>query len=659
MSEQKAPEVTPRKPYEPVSERLFLAILAASTVAVFVVRLKDPDLTWFSTDMSRDLARAFEWLDGSPSSLLGPEIGHGPRMPGPSYYLLLALAWMLTRSVPGILFLIHLFIICILLWFVKTVVRPLGRTPTLVFWLTFSLLPTQVLVSRMLWSPSLVVSLNLLCLIFFTKYDQSQDWRWLAALGLLPILAFQIHLTAVLGPLVCFLALCWKARIWRPILGLFALICVYLGVAWNSASHYLGMLEVIRRDYTPLAGLSEAYRWTNFRDSLNSHLFVTSEPLKWEELYTLTFRLGAEALEGSTLVWMDRLLLLQTPVTALVLASVLLVAASALRSRHALLEPAILAWAVLAILALASYRFGRGIIPYRYGFSFYPLQFLIVAVAIGQLNRSLRSKGLLRLANSCALLLATLVFIANAFFLWQSYRVCERTGLISEAGAVQELNLRSKLGLIRTAGKAKADTFLSSLHGPLANRLRRVEFYHWNQRQWTAGLYQSLERSGTLSQSEPSQNFYIQRAPTRSAAPIQRLSLSLRDLPSEVTFTYLDADGSSLKTVAPTPSQTLLPCLEAPSSATALLVRFSMSESQSRPVALCFDDHPFNRALSIIGDSVKVDGKILEYRTWNPSRLNQRMVLLDYSSALECEVLFQLHLHNTYSRLDIFRLPDS
>lgn len=643
----------PSEPYESCPENLFRALLWLSVAVAFFVRLQQPELTWFSTDMSRDLARSFEWLDGSPTSYLGPEIGHGPRMPGPAYYWFLALAWLCTHSIPGMLTLIHFGILCLSIWFLFTVVRPLGRTPTLLFWLTFALLPTQVLCSRMLWSPSLVVSLNLVCLICFKKFLDTRHQKWLVLLGLLAVLAVQIHLTALAGPLVCLVCASLMLRRWTPLLGLLLTLLAYLGAVWGS-QHILRMGEVVRRDYGLLPVLGEeSYRWANFSHSLSPHLFITEEPLRWDELYTVTFRLGPKVLAPATFAWVQRVPLIKFPLAVVVLGGCLFLLWRALRRRSTPLEQALLFWTTVAVGALASYKFGRGTVPYRYGFSFYPLQFLVPALALSLLNRSPDFRRWARPVNLSALLIALLVFAGNAFFLLQTYRVSELTGRASETAVLDELHLGAKLRLVKSAGPAQAESYLATLHGPVANRVRRAEFYHWTQRRWSGGLYQSLERTGALSQ-DASQHTYLNLEQGRP----QLVPLAAQDLPTDVSFEYRDENATVIATLLPN-SQNLLPCLRAPDEARTIRVSFTLPGSDQGPIAICFDDHPLNRALAVIENSLRVNGRPFKYSTVAPGRLNQRVLVLEHPQALECELEFQLVQHGTYSRLDIFRLPES
>ncbi len=634
------------EPYEVCPEKLSYALFGLSLAVVLWVRLSNPDLTWFSTDMSRDLARSFEWLGGNPSSYLGPEIGHGPRMPGPLYYWFLALVWKVTHWVPTMLVLIHTGIILSLLWFLKVVVRPLGRTPTLVFWLTFALLPIHVLNSRMLWSPSLVVPLNLLTLIFAARYLASQHRGWLSALAVLGWLSLQIHLTAFVGPTVCLAYLCWKERRPFPFLGYLGFLTLYLTLVWGGAQGFARMGDVVQRDYGFLPGLTPGghYSWSNLFHSLSSHLFIVAEPLRWDELYTVTFQLGPDLLGPGTFVWIERFLVLRWVVVLLVLVALLVCLGRALKGRAAPLEQAVLLWFGLALVGVVSYKFGQGTVPYRYGFSFYPFQFLVLALALAHLNRSARWRSLAPAINLAALGLALTLFAGNAFFLLQSYRVSEISGSVSETGVLEEPTLRRKLRLIASAGPARAETFLGPLHGPLANRVRRAEFYHWTQARWTGGLYQSLEKTGSLPQGSGQQHWFV-----GAKGPV---SLSKRDLPSEVSFQYLDEQGHDLGTVRPD-SSLLLPCLQAPEQAKTVRVSFQLEESAGRKAAICFDDHPYNRALSLA--QVRANGEPAEFQSRDPRRLNQRVVLLDHPGPLQCQLEFQLFQFGTYSRLDIFR----
>ena len=69
-----------------------------------VLSLYSLDLSWFNTHMSRDLSRTFAWLQLQPSSWLGPEMGWDfKRLPGPFYYILLGIFWLLSPSLEGLI----------------------------------------------------------------------------------------------------------------------------------------------------------------------------------------------------------------------------------------------------------------------------------------------------------------------------------------------------------------------------------------------------------------------------------------------------------------------------------------------------------------------------------------------------------------------------
>ena len=178
------------------------------------VNLEDPGMNWFNHHMSRDLARALDWLAGSPT-FYGPEIASdiGQGLPGPSYYLYLAAFWLPTRSVAGMLALKHLSTLVIMGWAWLEFRRTLGRAPALIVLLLLGAAPFFVMIGRGAWNPSLIVPCNLLMIVLTCRYCADNTRRWvLYAIFLVAAVGVQGHYSVLMGFLACLAVIALNAR---------------------------------------------------------------------------------------------------------------------------------------------------------------------------------------------------------------------------------------------------------------------------------------------------------------------------------------------------------------------------------------------------------------------------------------------------------------
>lgn len=631
-------------------ELVFWIVFWGSALVAFYVRLVDPDLTWFNTHMSRDLARAFEWLDLRPYSMLGPEMNHGHRLPGPAFYFILAGCWTLVKSVTGVLTLLHLLTIILAVVFTLRVVRPLGRTPALVFWLLFSLMPTQVLLSRTLWNPSLVVAVNLGYLLCLDQYHRHRGWGALVCFYLVGLVGIQVHLSTLLGLVAGTLWLRLQQGRWLPLslLGL-GMVLTYWGAIWGMTDGYAAYFKALEKQYVFLgwgAWETTEFHWDVFLRSIYYHVFISLRPLGDYELYSLVPQFGPELLPRYA--WLQAFASLGYAFVVVLLGSLVYLSARLIKRKGLPLEQLLAIWLVVGMVVLYCYRIKDGIFPYRYGMTFYPVQFLLPVLAL----RAVRSFKI----RALAVLFALVVFAGNAFFLGQCYRLMELTARASQSPDISfEMALRYKLQVLKKVDLTGApQEFFSTLHGGAANRLRTFEFDNWDQQRWTGGLSQSLLRSGVTVSPDPAH--YLVTFPAAGQSGLQYLALTPAHLPPGASLIYYDREDRTLGWGYFAPDEVLLPVLSAPPETRALEVRFQLPACSATRVEAWYDGHLHHRVLEL--EQVWLNEAEVPIENHPGGWLDQHFTTFQASpEEVSCRMRFRVYRTGSYSRLDIFRRP--
>lgn len=649
-----------------ISRRAFLVVFLTSLAVALFTALQQPGLTWFNIHQGRDLGRAFEWLDGSPTSLLGPELNHGHRLPGPSFYLVLAACWQLAGSITGTLTLLHLLTMTVL-FTLRVVGTRLDRLSTLVFWLIFVLQPSHVLLSRTMWNPSLVLPVNLGYLLALHWYETRRDWRALAIFYLLGGIGIQFHLSLLLG-LVAGTVWIWTLDRKLPRACLIGASCVALFwlAIWGATAGYEAYLKALRIEYAVPGGIDrpqKAFSLVNFLTSLRYHQFFYLNVLWDYEQYSVLLHYG-KAYDPGAYQILEGFSALGHGFSLLVLVACLQLAYLTLRGRAEPLERLLVIWLFLGVAVLSFYRVKGGLFPYRYGMMFYPLFALAPAMSLNRLLAGLSAPGLRRATGYGALAFATLAFSGNAYVLKQVSRIAAASGRVSHSGDVDsEMALKYKLDVLRQVDLSDSpEAFMHTMHGGVANRIRNFEFEDWIQRHWMGGLGQALRRSEGPLQPEPGHQALRFREPQQwsqspdpESFPLERTFLATSDLPEDIVVTYLDAAGTELARRTFARGEAILATREAPRRCKNLLVTFRVQEGDSPWLAIWFDNKLPNGTMRLT--SASVNGRSLPTAAAREGIwLDQALVRLEVGQqAASCELRFRVFVLGTYSRLDIFR----
>jgi hypothetical protein len=432
--------------------------------------------------MARDLGRALDWLEGHDVTLLRPELNVGGRLLGPVFYWIVALVWLVARSVPRTLQVLHAGTIVLLLALFIALVKDRGWYAAMLFLLTAGLMPSDVMLDRTLWNPSLIEAVNVGCVLCTRDYARVRNERALYALCALGWVGLQIHMSTLVGLVACG----WVAwgyagcRDRRRILLLAITLLAYAGVVTVATGNAGQLASGIHEQFAsrPLLGSRLTYL-----ASWRYHLFLQQQPIRNDyNVFPLLFAYGHMLYPRlfAGIGWFAALAPGFIVMFLAALAAVLVRAA--LPRRHAgsrdVYERLLAPWAACALVPLFFYTVKDGSIPYRYGASVYPVHMLVVPIGVGLLSE-LRWLGRLRLvAASIVLGFAAMIFVGNGAALLAFYRVMERTGrAYQSAGDNLEFALRYKQAAIG-AGRAlepAADPF-SYLHGAIIKKIRLEEY---------------------------------------------------------------------------------------------------------------------------------------------------------------------------------------
>lgn len=641
------------------------AFFLATLVFTLYVRLNSPGLTPFFSDHSREFVRMFEWLDGKPSSWLGQEImmDQVGRTPGPANYLIMAGLWSVLKSVTGMISVLHAFTIITIVGFSWFVVRPLGRAPFWFFWLTFSLMPTQVLISRTIWTSASTIPVNLTMLILLWGYQRYRTRRWLLGFYLFGAMAIQVYLLALLPFIAGTLWIRLISPSWpRICLWASSLTLVWLSV-WNFC-HGNVLNALFSRTHAPMG---PGFSWSRVWDSAGHHFWLQSGPSPTLNYCTVPMQLGhlvdpqARDLISAFTGLGPLSLLLSLLSIAWILGNFFHPRLKKLPDLRPL-ESLLLIWLALGLSGLANYLWLAGAFPIRYGQALHPFQFLAVCLALNRLARSNLSRFIKTGLTWFCLSLALVAFAGNAYFLLFNFRVCSTLGRVSLATTpVPELPLSHKLELLKKSDPSlPPEKAMATLHGPVAHRLRFFEFENWDNSVWMGGLSQTLQRSLPYRESAPT-HYFVALPSTGSEPPRpvpEQIPLKPEWLPMAAELYYFDSEGELLQSRSIPDLEPILPLLDAPHEAVTVRVEFQIAASpDAGDLLIGYDDSPMNRALSLL--EVKLQGANVSMReTGPPFWLDQRVALvMPPDTDFRCQLTFEIHSRRKYSRVDIFRLP--
>lgn len=190
-------------------------------IASFLICILNLNLVSFDHTMSRDLMRAFDWLDLQSPSWSGPEMmsSTSSRLLGPFYYWLMAGFWAITGSVEALLFAKILFSF----FGFYLLLREFKKNHSTLFctlWaFTFLSAPLFMISLRQLENASWISAFGGFLFLAVLKNKNEHRPQWIALGGLLVLTGLQTHLS-MLAPALGFLAVLTQNRIhkidWSP-----------------------------------------------------------------------------------------------------------------------------------------------------------------------------------------------------------------------------------------------------------------------------------------------------------------------------------------------------------------------------------------------------------------------------------------------------------
>lgn len=621
--------------------------------------LQSPDLCWFNTHMARDVRRALDWAGGTPHSWGGPELNYGGgQLPGPALALYTAFWWDLCQSLPALISAMHAVTVVLSLALAAALRRDLGRGPAWFFLLVFLLMPVHVSLSRTLWNPSQILTVDLAMLLCARAWllHPGQDRYGLGFFGAAWV-AVQVHLSTLVPFLAMCLALARQPQLRSRLLLGASLLVGYL-LAFQALSSSGGDFR---------QSLSVQYSWPEFTPaSLARFLrrwyfdcFLDPRPLNDYELFPLLFRVGRA-------VCPERFARLQPFLTlgpALVLGALLLVARG-LRQKASESPLVQFYWHYCGLTLLLGwtplffYTAKGGVIPYRYGMMLYPVQFLLPALALGRLPGWQR----------VALPLAALVYLGDGTYLLASYRVMEATGRASHVQQdTYELTLRAKLQIVAfgLAHSPSANPY-EVLHGPLVNKIR-LKDGDWDQQTHYDVLPVALPHP---TPPPPAQHYWVRGFDlarlqanaqlSQPRFPFDLIPLAPQDLPSQVELRYFNEDDQLFLTVPWQDGGSILPLARPlPQPPFALELRAQLLPSPRRVLRICYDSSPRGSILDL--QEVRLEGQSLTFRADCPGWLAQSstaIVLPPTQQPLSLWARFGVgRPKRCDTRLDLFRTP--
>ena len=457
------------------------------------VNLEDPGMNWFNHHMSRDLARALDWLAGKPT-FYGPEIASdiGQGLPGPSYYFYLAAFWLPSGSLPAMLALKHLSTLVIMAWAWLEFRRTLGRAAALIVLLLLGVAPFFVMIGRGAWNPSLIVPCNLLMIVLTYRYCEDNTRRWaLYALFLVAAVGVQGHYSVLMGFLACLAVIALNARPRsRLVLPTLLFAAYHVVVTWLGRSG--GPTPVsFAEDITQRGFSFDTLLALLLRIDQHLHLSAVAEGGYFT--FTFLFRVG-EALDQLTTSWIYAFTSYHWIYSGMFAISLgaLLAALVANRGRFRqlhLFEQLALIWFAIVCVYLGAYTQKDAAIPYRYVLTLYPIQFLIIALGYRRIRAWLESTSLAHspmlssrlgaLLGAVVIALAFASFAGNAFFMDWAYRLMRHSGRTYYGSSESyEIPLAYKMDLLALGKELSADDYdiFHFLHGSVAARVRLYEY---------------------------------------------------------------------------------------------------------------------------------------------------------------------------------------
>lgn len=551
---------------------LFLIILV---FAYFL--LQSPTVIWFNEHMTRDVARAYEWLELRPSSWWGAEMGweSNKRLPGPFFTWLLAFGGLFTGSVTGMVVIKSILSLASLLYLTWVIYRRFSLYPTLVFAAFFLSSPLVITVMRNLWNPSFLIPI--LALHYALMLSQPQgSWRTFVpwANGVLIALSVQVHFSALFPLLISCSIFYLFEKNWKALLISVVPVTALLAL-WSFSSSEQGFVAQTQGQYVMRW---DHQWWTTRLQEARYHFFPSHEKIHNYDLFSFLSHISRHFLHGSIdqVIAVHRALsFIYWPVT---LSCVSFLSYRATQSKDLLRPVMLIFWILLAIFTYihVSYNVGSHV-PYRYGLMLYPLQFLLWPMTLSELLKL--EAPLAKVLSGILIGLSLALFTINTLWLIDFDRTMKLSGR-SHQGPDDSMTvtLQSKLLVLEKLRSENPHTqdLWRCLHGKLAQRMRQDDMT-WNQvTRWRA-LERDFPPKAPVIQT-CSSHWFI--ADGYGAPEVFRwLKLTPEAFPSEVTLKSFQ--GKTVLNDLKLAHDHILPGLEAHSQAEKVELVFTIKRAPS------------------------------------------------------------------------------
>lgn len=505
------------------------------------------DLTWFNTHMARDLSRAQEWLTFNMSSWLGPEMGWDyKKLPGPLYYWLLA-PFRLFNSVAFILLVKSIALFAVLVFLTAEIKRKLGENILINFLLLFALMPVYILTTRNLWNPSLIIIFNCLQLLFFLKFLNSPRMHWIWIMALIAFVGMQVHFSTLVIYAAILSSILFTAKLERKYKVLQLALLAML-ILWLSVWYFFNFVPEFNDQLNNFYG-SNPYILNRILD-LSYHLSLNLLNLQDYDLFSLMFKslseLGLIA-QGPV----KFLSLLMNVIYFILLFFSLITISLNYRKERKIFDLFLLTHFFIFLISILILK-NKEQVPYRYGLSLYPMQFIIICYGLhlGMSSKAFVLKGFRYLC--------VFTFIFYAYFNFKMIQAQEITGRSHHTNNDNlELSLKNKQYLYDFLKKnvhLKEDPF-NYLHGRSINKFRLKEM-NWEQSQPYFSLYtmrtgNNFKYTEDISKEQIQDNWIVQiknlnALKSNPQDALQIVEMSSEALPKKLKISYFDSRGKML-----------------------------------------------------------------------------------------------------------------
>jgi hypothetical protein len=641
----------------------YLLLLASFVACIYKI-----DLAWFNTHMGRDLSRAQDWLNFNFSNWLGPEMGWDyKKLPGPFYYWLLA-SLKLFNSMTFILIIKTTAVYAVLYFLINEVRKSFGETVTVNFLLLFLFMPVYIFTSRNIWNPSFIILFNCLQFLFFLKFNNTKNSKFLWLIGATAALGMQVHFSTVIIFLASSLAIIVSPNLEKRF-KLIQLSQIAFFIVWLLTWYFYNFVPEFNNQLSSFYGSNSYFTQRIF--DVSYHLSLNLMEIQDYDLFTLFFKTLSELglISSSFLIFLTftlslfYLLLFTTSLVAILI--------NYLKKRNSF-DMFLLLHTIFFLISILVLK-NKEHIPYRYGLCFYPIQFFIISYG---LFLGLKSRPAILKAFGY---LAASTFAFYAYFNYKIIQAQDVTGRSHHTNNDNlELTLKNKkyiYSFLQHNVVLNKDPF-NYLHGRSINKFRLKEM-NWEQNSPYFSLYK-MQTGNNFSYTKDSiheeirNNWLVQlknleqlkKDPTNS---LQITEISTEALPKNLNISYYGINKQLLASQYWKNTSLIMPSafLKNIGEVDTLDLEFEANSNSYSYLNILIDDNSFYKFAyqnnyEIL--SVKLNGKpIKPEKKYSGYFLVQNQYIFKLNNTFKSKIVLSLKLNvhfNNYSRIDIFLTKD-